>query len=302
MKNLLLIVCFGLPSFAFSQNYVDILKLNASTTPDNTFDTSAAKTKIDQLDVDFSLPIKLNDKSTFLTGFLVESFHTKLFADDNYKTFGASALKLGLNKVFNDKWSGTFVMLPKIASDYKSFGNKDFQLGGIAIIKHKKSDHLNYKFGLYVNQELFGPFFVPFVGMYYLSPNKRFETNLLLPLQADANYKLNSFMHFGLNFNGQIRSYHLTEVNSTHQSTYIARSTNEFYAYLKFNAGENLSFYTRVGQSLGRSYKVFDENDKVTFGLPATFIGPKREQLNPNFSNGLIFQISLLYRIHLNKK
>ena len=124
----------------------------------------------------------------------------------------------------------------------------------------------------------------------------------MLPLQADMNYKLIPFMNVGVNFNGQIRSYHLTDVTSTQHSTYIARSTNEFYAYLKFNVTKSLIITTKVGQSLGRSYKVFDEGDKVTFGLPATFIGGKRQQLNTNFSNGMIFQATLLYRFNLEKK
>ena len=284
------------------QNYVDILKVNASTTPYNTFDTSTSKTKIDQIDVDLTVPIKINDKLSIISGAMFESFQTKLFEDGNVKTFGSTALKIGANKLFNDRWSGTAVLLPKIASDYKNISGIDLQFGAVGIMKYKKSDNKNFKFGLYYNSELFGPFFVPMVGMYYLSPNKKFETNIMLPLQADVNYKLIPFMNVGFNFNGQIRSYHLTDVTPTHKSTYIARSTNEFYAYLKFNVTKSLSITTKVGQSLGRSYKVFDEGDKVTFGLPATFIGGKRQQLNTNFSNGMIFQATLLYRFNLEKK
>ena len=78
--------------------------------------------------------------------------------------------------------------------------------------------------------------------------------------------------------------------------------TNEYEAYLKFNATKNISITIKVGQSIGRTYNVFDEGDKVTFGLPATFIGGKRQQLNTNFSNGIIFQGTLLYRFNLEKK
>ena len=78
--------------------------------------------------------------------------------------------------------------------------------------------------------------------------------------------------------------------------------TNEYEAYLKFNATKNISITIKVGQSIGRTYNVFDEGDKVTFGLPATFMGGKRQQLNTNFSNGMIFQATLLYRFNLEKK
>jgi hypothetical protein len=284
-----------------SQNYVDVLKVSASTTPFNTFDSSSNKTKIDQLDLDLTVPIKMNDRLCFISGVTTEHIATKLFAEENIKSFGSTTLKIGAVKQFNNKWSATMLLLPKIASDYSPVSNKDLQLGAIAIIKHKKSDDLNYKFGLYYNSELFGPFFVPMVGMYYLSPNKKFEANIMLPLQADVNYKLHSFVNVGFNFSGQIRSYHLTDITTENRSTYVARSTNEFSAYLKFNVTKNLSLQTKVGQSVGRSYRVYDENDKITCGLPATFIGNKRHQLNSNFSNGMVFQVTMLYRINLNK-
>src|SRR5438105_683155 len=93
----------------------------------------------------------------------------------------------------------TFSFCKILPQNYETIGNKDLQMGGIAIMKFKKNDNLNYKFGLYYNSELFGPFFVPMIGIYYLSPNKKLETNIMLPLQADVNYKLNSFINVGAN-------------------------------------------------------------------------------------------------------
>lgn len=298
---LILLYCLN-TIFIFSQNYVDLLKLNLNTTNLNTFDSSSSKTQVNELMLDFTIPIKLNEKTSLISGLIYENIQTKLFEDGNVKTFGSTTLKVGANKLINDRWSATAVLLPKIASDYKSISGKDIQFGAIGIMKYKKSDNKNFKFGLYYNSELFGPFFVPMIGMYYLSPNKKFETNIMLPLQADVNYKLIPFINFGLNFNGQIRSYHLTDVTPSFKSTYIARSTNELYAYLKFNTTKNISITIKVGQSIGRTYNVFDEGDKVTFGLPATFIGGKRQQLNTNFSYGMIFQATLLYRFNLEKK
>jgi len=300
MKSASLIIIFLLITLRiFSQSYVDILKVTGSTTPYNTFDSSSSTTQINEVNADLTVPIKVSAKLSIITGVIYENINTKLFAEDNIKHFGSTTLKVGANKQFGEKWSGTMVLLPKIASDYKTLQNEDFQFGAIGIMKYKKHDNMNYKFGLYYNSELFGPFFVPMAGLYYLSPNKKFETNLMLPLQADANYKVFPFMNVGVNFNGQIRSYHLTNAVAEHGSTYIARSTNEFFAYLKFNISKSMSIQTKVGQSVGRSYRVYDENDKVTFGLPAMFIGGKRKQLNSDFSNGMIAQLTFLYRFNL---
>lgn len=298
---ILVILIIFLEPLGFSQNYIDILKLNASTTPNNTFDSSSATTKINQLDADLTVPIKVNSLLSIISGVIYENFQTKLFSDGNTKHFGSTTLKIGVNRILNDKWSGTLVLLPKIASDYKTIGKNDFQFGGIALMKYTKRVNLIYKFGLYTNAELFGPFFVPLFGLYYLSPNEKTEINIMAPLLADINYKLAKFLNIGFNFNGQIRSYHLNNVLPNYTSTYVARSTNEFYGYLRFNLGKSFCLLTKVGQSVGRTYKVYNENDKVSFGLPALFFGDKRNQLNTDFSNGMIFQATLLYRFNLLK-
>ena len=285
---------------AFSQNYIDIFKAGASTTPDNSFDTSTAKTKINQLEVDLTIPVKINDRFSIISGLTYEAIQTKLFPEDNMKSFGSATLKLGANRQFNDNWSGTLVLLPKIASDYKTVNNEDFQMGTLALLKNKKSDNLIYKFGLYYNSELFGPFFVPMAGVYYLSENKKLETNIMLPLQADLNYNLIPLVTVGANFTGQTRTYNLNDIKTRHGGTYIARTTNEIYGYLKFNITKSFSIQTKLGQSIGRSFRVYDENDKVTFSLPTIYIGHKRQPLNSDFSDGQIFQIVLLYRFNFN--
>lgn len=299
-KYILLIRLFLAGSFAFSQNYVDLLKVSASTTPNNTFDSSDVKTRINDLLVDLTVPVKINEGFSVLTGVIYEDMQTKLFADGIVKNFGSTTVKLGFNKQLTEKWSTTVVALPKIASDYNSFNQKDFQVGGIALFKFKKRDNLNFKTGLYYNSELFGPLFVPMLGLYYQSPNKKLEVNIMLPLQADVNYQVLPFMNVGCNFNGQIRSYHLNHISDANPNTYVTKSTNELFAYVKFNVTKSICLQTKLGQSFGRTYKVYDEADKVSFGLPATFIGDKRQQLNSNFSNGMIFQVTLLYRLHLN--
>jgi len=302
MKSFKLIVIFFFCSiYVFSQNYVDVLKVYASTTPYNKFDSSTSKTRINEVFADLTIPIKINDKFTLISGIIYENVQAKLFANENIKTFGSTTVKVGCDKHFNETWSGTLVLLPKIASDYVKIQSKDYQIGGIAYMKYKKQTNLNYRFGFYYNNELFGPLFVPLVGVYYLSPNKKFEATFMLPLQADMNYKIASFLSVGLNFNGQIRTYHLTDITPAYPSTYVSRVADEFYSYLKFNVGKNFIIQTKLGQSIARSYRVYNDNDKVTLGLPVIYIGHKRQQLNSDFSNGLIFQVALIYRFNLDK-
>ncbi|MBL7933925.1 MAG: hypothetical protein JNL60_18620 [Bacteroidia bacterium] len=302
MKNKLCLIFFLLlSSFLNSQNYVDILKIHTNTTPLNPFDSGNAKTRVKELCVDLNVPIKLNERTAILSGLNYEAFQVRLFPEHGIASFGSASLKMGLNQRLSARLYGTFMFLPKYASDFNSVGQKDFQFGGLGFLKFVRHENLNFKAGLYYNSELFGPFFVPMLGFYYSSPNKKCEANLMLPLLADFNYRICPDINIGANFNGQIRSYHLNSSVPGHEDSYVQRSTNEIYLYIKFGITKNFSLFAKIGQSFGRSYRVYDQGDKVSMALPATFLGSKRKQLNSDFSDGYVFQLTLLYRVSLRK-
>lgn len=284
---------------AHGQNYVDLIKLNASTTPLNTFDSSRSQSVLNECGADISLPIKLNEKTAILTGVVYENINTKLFPDEAMQSLSGITLKLGLNHNFNEHFSTTLVVLPKLATNFGKLTQKDMQLGGIALFKYTVSKNLNYRYGLYYNAERFGPFFVPLLGMYYLSKNEKFELNVMLPLSVDMNYRLIKFMSIGANFNGQTRSYHVSNISPGIESAYVTRVTNELYGYLKFNLGRNIICQTKIGHSFSRKYRVYHDDDKVDLAFPLTFINDNRRQLNKDFSNGMLFQAVLIYRLPL---
>jgi len=281
---------------AFGQKYVDIAKFWYGNSSLNKFDNSTASTRLQEVGVDVTMPFVVNSSDAVLSGLFYERITTRLFEDDPETTVSVIGVRAGMSKKHSDKWSGTYLLIPKIASDFEHIGSQDFQVGAIALLKYTRSDKKNYKVGLYYNSELFGPFVVPLFGIYYLSENEKFETNLTLPFLADMNYKLHERLNIGLNFNGQVRSYHLTEVSSTSLPGYLVKATNELYSYLKFNLTESLSIQTRLGYSVGRNYRVYDENDKITFGTMLIKVGDDRTQLNTDFSDGFIYQATVLYR------
>ncbi|MES2516242.1 MAG: DUF6268 family outer membrane beta-barrel protein [Bacteroidota bacterium] len=280
-----------------SQNYVDLLKVNAGTTPINTFDSSGNASVLNEYGLDANVPLKINECTTFLTGLSYENFQTKLFPEQKVQSLSGLALKLGVSHNFNEKLTGTLILLPKLSTNFGRIGHKDFQMGGIAFMKLKRKPNLNYRVGLYYNTESFGPLFVPLLGMYYLSTNERFEITAMLPIAADINYKLIRLLNVGVNFNGQTKSYHVTHINPGLKSAYVVRQTNELFAYLRFNLGKTCFVQTKVGQSFGRKFRVYNDDEKVDFALPLTFVNDKRRQLNSNFSNGMVFQVVFVYRL-----
>jgi hypothetical protein len=134
---------------------------------------------------------------------------------------------------------------------------------------------------------------------YIISKNEQFEVTAMLPISVDINYKIVQLLNVGLNVNAQTKSYHNTSTNPGTENTYVVRQTNELFAYLRFNFGKSIVLQTKVGQSFGRKFRVYDDKDKLNFALPLIFIGDQRTQLNSNFSDGLIFQINLACRLAL---
>lgn len=284
---------------ANAQNYIDIGRFYYANTPLNTFENSSEQTKVEEFGLQLTFPIVLNEKTVILTGLSADRSRLRLDPDfPEHTSLNKVRLQIGLNQVYSEKWTGTYVLLPSIASDFEVISKEDLQLGLLALFTYTKKENLKYKVGFYTNSENYGPLFVPLLGLYYLSPNKKFESTLLLPGQADFNYLLAKKTALGINFDGMTSSYNLHKSNYVPKGQYVVRSSNELYTYLQFQLGKSLIAKTKVGYAISRTYKVFDNDDKVDLSLSSFYFGDNRTQLNTNFEKGVIFRAELLYRIH----
>jgi hypothetical protein len=288
--------CFTLQA----QDYIDLAKVYYANTPLNQFDSTTQGSRVEEMNLDITLPVRLNTHTALLTGLYLEKITTQTSPITNLNSVYTINLRLGLNLKHGEKWTGTYLLLPKLSSDLQHITGKDFQMGVLVLLKYLKQENLNYKMGLYYNSELFGPFFVPILGLYYQSPNTRFEADLSLPLSADMNYALQSWLHAGLNFNGFIRSYYISLPQYAENGEYLVKSTSEISAYLQFTLWNNLLLQTRAGYSIGRNYRIYDASDKITIGISAFRFGDDRKQLNTDFKDGAVFSTRLLYRLPIN--
>ncbi|MFK8038536.1 MAG: DUF6268 family outer membrane beta-barrel protein [Crocinitomicaceae bacterium] len=298
MKKVVIIFILLLSTaIAFSQNYIDLVKFDYALSSPSSYDTSDAEVNLQEMNGDFTLPIVINKKATVLTGITYEFTQGSFNPFRDKESVTGLTLKLGTNIKHNAKWSGTYLLLPKISSDLKKLGKDDFQIGGVALMKYAKSDHFNYKFGLYANTELFSTFLVPILGFYYLSPSEKFEAKVLLPLAVDLNYSLNEKTRVGFNFKGQVRTYNLNAPLFNENDRYLARSTNDLYTYLQYGMENGINLQFGVGRSVARSYRIY--NESVDFAMPLVYFGNERSQLNTDFSDSWLFKVSAFYRLNL---
>ncbi len=280
-----------------AQDYIDLAKLHYSNTPVNPFDTLTSGTRVQEWGIDLTLPVQLNEKYTLITGLYAEEISTKTAPiESNLTSVYTTLVKAGVSIKHSNRLSASYILLPKLSSDFKSLGPEDFQLGAIALFKLKKNKNFFWKFGLYYNDELFGPFFVPILGFYHLSENKKLELNIGLPLSADVNYKVHKELALGIRFEGFVRTFHLNEPSNGNADNYLQKQCNELFAYAQWQTQSNLLFQFRVGYSIGRNYRVYDQKDQIKWGLAAFRFGDDRDQLNSDFSDGIIFQARVFYR------
>lgn len=295
MKKLLLITLL-LPFSHFGQEYVDLFKINYGQTFNNDFKGTEGNTKITFFEAGFTIPVVLNENHALMAGADFSLNSLQLFPETQFTNLYSTTLKLGMASTWSEKWSTTIVLLPKIASDYKSISNDDFYIGGVVLAKLKKNENFKYRFGIYASQEAFGLFTTPILGWYYLSPNKRFEMDMSLPIAADISYSFEN-LTVGMDYFGIGRSFNVHYENRP--TLYTAVSSLEFAGYLQSNILErSVLIRAKIGYTTN-DYEVYEQGDKVDLGVSAFRFGDNREQLNPSIKGGVFLKLEAIYRFHI---
>ncbi len=297
----LLISLYLISQSFFAQDYVDLVKINYGTILDAGFEGSDAKTNVTLFDVGITYPIPINEKITVITGLDYVQHGLDLSPDAETTMLNNITLKAGLNIKHNDKWSGTYVLLPKIASQDLHTNGDHFFFGGLALLKYQKSERMQYRFGAYATSEGFGTFLTPILGLYYLSEGEKWEVSASLPINADVNHRFNDAIAVGLGFQAFVRSFSLErEASST--ELYTQMSNIEFGPYLQHGfMNQSILVRLQAGYSTA-SYEVFAEGDTLPIRVSAFEFGDDRNLLNPEMTGNLFIRVGVTYRFHLDKK
>ena len=292
MRIFLFVVLLA-PCTLLGQDYADLFKMGYAETFENEFEGTDATTDVRTVDIDLTIPIVLNEQHTFVTGTFFGRNHLQLYPNAEATSLYSTTLKLGLQSQWSERWSTTVVLLPKIASDYHDITGDDFYFGGFATAKYKKNEHLTWRFGLYASNEAFGIFMTPIFGWYYLSPNKKFEMNMSLPISADMNYRMGDFA-VGLDYFGIGRSFNIPEDN-----TYVDLSSLDFAGYLQYGIlKQSILLRAKMGYS-SNDFEVYQQGETVDLVVSAFTFGDDRTQLNPTIKGGIFFKFEAIYRFHL---
>jgi hypothetical protein len=234
-----------------------------------------------------------------LTGLTAENTRLNLSKGADRSSLTMTRLNLGIKYQHSEKWSGTYVLLPKIASDFNAIGSNDFQIGAIAVLDYQYSEAYKIKFGMYSSTENHGSTLTPLIGLWHRSKNNKFYINATLPIRMDANYSLTKHLSVGSDLLTSIKSYNLSELKS---NFYVQEESIRFALYTALGLMDNsLILRGKVGLDT-TDYGMFNANEKVgvqvlTFPLS----GDKRTRMNAEFDSSLYVGFDAIYRFDLTK-
>jgi len=290
---------FFCANFLFSQDYVDIVKLSVNNATLGNIEDDY-ETSVNNLNLEVYYPKKLSEKAVLLTGFTVENTRLNLRPFPERTSLTMTRLNLGMKYQHSEKLSGTYVFLPKIASDFENIGSNDFQFGGLAVFDYQYSETYKIKFGLYASSENHGSTITPLIGLWHRSKDSKFYINATLPIRMDANYALTKNFSVGSDLVTSIKSYNLSGVNS---AFYAQEESIRFALYAALGLMDNsIILRGKVGFDT-TDYGVYSSSEKVgaqvlTFPLSTD----KRTRLNSEFDSSLYVGFDAIYRFDLTKE
>ena len=298
-QSLLTTFLFFVLTSISAQNYVDIAKIDYTTIINSGYEDSDVKTDVKITNFSFLYPVKINDKIAVLSGIDYTNQHLSLFPNSEATSMSNITLKAGLSIKHTDKFSGTYILLPKISSEKLHNNGNDFFFGGLALFKYQKTEKFQWRFGAYASSEGFGVLFTPIVGLYYTSENERLSVTANLPINADLNYTVGKKNSIGFGLNTPVKSYSLKANNN--KEYYVQASNIEFGPYFESRFLDN-SLLLRFNAGFSTvEYLVYEEGDVLPFRLSAFEFGD-RTLINPDMKASAFAKIGFIYRFHLGKK
>jgi len=282
-----------------AQDYVDVVKLTSNNANLGNIEDDY-ETNVNNLNFEIYYPTVINEKLVLLTGITVENTALNLYQSADRTNLTMTRLNLGIKYQHSEKWSGTYVFLPKIASDFNNIGSNDFQFGGIAVIDYQANENYKYKFGLYSSSENFGTTLTPIIGLWHRSKNEKFYINATLPIRMDVNYALTNKFSLGSDLLTSIKSYNLSEENSL---SYVQEESIRLAMYASYGLLDNaLLLRAKVGFDT-TDYGLYDSNEKIGVQvLTVPLATDKRTRINSEFDSGIFIGGDIIYRFDLKKK
>ncbi len=296
-KNIFLLAFILFISILQAQDYLDIAKVSYGNVTLGNVDNDI-ETDVSNVNAEVYFPVPIASDIVLISGFTYENTRLSLNNSISRTNLIMTRLNVGAKIDHGNKWSGTYVALPKFASDFNGLGANDFQMGGLALLEKKYSSSYSFKFGTYISSENFGTTITPLIGVWYKSKSKKFYINATLPIRADANYSLTDHFSIGANLLSSIKSYHISSPAS--RGFYVQEESVRFSAFAAYGfLDDSLIVRGRVGLDT-TDYGLYAQGDEVGVQILTFQVGgDDRTRLNSEFEAAPFVGVDLIFRIDI---
>ena len=287
---------------SLGQSYVDLAKINYTNVVNAGYEDTNQETTIRAFDAALTIPMRLTQDVALITGIEYSNQTLSLFPGAEEAALSYATVRAGVAINHSEKWSGTYMILPKVASE-KLKGEDDFFIGGLVLLKYQKNEFWQYRIGGYGSAEAFGAIVTPILGWYY--QKERWESTLNFPINGDVNYSFNPGIRTGFAFQAPVRSYRLAvddDVLIDPRRLHVQSNIIELGPYFEHGFLDNsILLRFQVGYS-SVDYEVYNDGDRLPFRLFAFEFDDDRNRLNPEMNGNLFLRIGAVYRFDLDRE
>ena len=273
----------------YGQDHVDLIG----------FETQA-QSEVTRVSREGKLPIVLSQKSVLIIG---GQFHQWLIPEDSLG-IAKSPFNILKQKIGFVGWKqkiapkSSLLILGMVRSSHLNFDRQSssrFQYGGVFTMTKEVRNNLKLTLGSYVNTERYSLFWVPMLGLdWSINENWRIYGNL--PINLTIQRLVGDRVRAGLYFKGTITSYYNENVTGP---SYVDQSDNSLTLFGEFYMTKNLVLRPSFGLSLGRSYTLYDDSDKLDFRISAVKFGDARQAIYNYSVTGIspVVGLSMILRV-----
>lgn len=296
MKAILTGIILLMSAVLIGQQSIDLANVYYRTSPYNKLNDGSDQKHLNTIGVDAKLPVVINKSNVFILG--LEHQHNSINSlNDVHRNleFSTNALQLGIEHTWNSKSKLLMLSFTRLNSDFNRIDATHLQQGGLVLGTTKRNETFEWKYGLYYNAEFYGNMFVPLFGFNW-KINDALTMKAVLPVSFDLAYKCDSNLIAGLKFEGTNASFR-TNQNDNSTPSYIDKADNNLWVYTEFEMAKNIWFHAKLGHSILRNYKMYDNEEVMDWKLGPINMGDNRSTNNSSFKNGLSLEARFIYRL-----
>ena len=269
---ILLISITAFQTSCYSQPYIDLVNTRLVNSPDYRLFGGDDGFDIQYFNISTTLPIQFQNKDALIFSPYFENWTIQNSSmDSRFRRHQGFGLPVSFLKNINSQWTLLTTVIGRMNG---GFGKNEFQLGGAVLAGYKTSDKLTLKGGLYVNDEFFGLFVIPLLGLdWKIGPT----SNLfgVLPGNLIFEQKIADIFYAGIQFRAQTNSYRI-------DPEYVRINENQLGVFLDFYLLKNLVFNIEGGHAFVR---------KITSGIKDQY------KFDWNARDNFYGKVGLAYRI-----